>query len=238
MDQINEGLKAKYDEFNASAKPIDDWSVDGQRAQWFVDNVKKLDDLDKGMSAGLAATLGLIGTGRITGKDSGNISKLRHALTADLLSTIAKGATSEAGYVNALKKVKKIVDSDKKNLNGDLGGIFAPLVLQDELARGGYKTDEINLIIGGLYLIGLKGFEANTEGDKEAQYLLQHMQGGAAISAGYKTIASVNGKVKQFLTAARDALKSKFVIAEECTQGSFEAALNYILIESARRPRR
>ena len=236
MEQINEGLKAKYDEFNASAKPIGDWSVDGQRAQWFVDNVKKLDDLDKGMSAGLAATLGLIGTGRITGKDSGNISKLRHTLTADLLSTIAKGASSgEAGYVNALKKVKKIVDSDKKSLNGDLGGVFAPLVIQDELAKGGYKPDDINLILGGLYLIGLKGFEVNTEGDKEAQYYLQHMRGGAAISAGYKTIASVNGKVKDYFKAARDALKSKFVIAEECASASFESALIYVLNESAKR---
>ena len=235
MEQINEGLKAKYDEFNASAKPDGDWSVDGQRAQWFVDNVKKLDDLDKGMSAGLAATLGLIGTGRITGKDSGNISKLRHTLTADLLATIAKGASSESGYVNALKKVKKIVDSDKKSLNGDLGGVFAPLVIQDELAKGGYKPDEINLILGGLYLIGLKGFEANTEGDREAQRYLQRMRGGAAISAGYKTIASVDGKVKQYLTAARDALKSKFVVAEECASASFESALIYVLNESAKR---
>lgn len=235
MDQINEGLKAKYDEFNASAKPIDDWSVDGQRAQWFVDNVKKLDDLDKGMGAGIAATLGLIGTGRITGRDSKNINKMRETLTADLLSTIAKGASSgEAGYVNALKKVKKNIDGIK-GLDGSLSGMFSPLYIQDELARGGYKPDEINLILGGLYLIGLKGFEANTEGDKEAQRFLQRMRGGAAISAGYKTIASVDGKVKQFLTAARDALKSKFDIAEECTHGSFEAALNYILVESAKR---
>lgn len=235
MDQINEGLKAKYDEFNASAKPIDDWSVDGQRAQWFVDNVKKLDDLDKGMGAGIAATLGLIGTGRITGRDYKNINKMRETLTADLLSTIAKGASSgEAGYVNALKKVKKNIDGIK-GLDGSLSGMFSPLYIQDELARGGYKPDEINLILGGLYLIGLKGFEANTEGDKEAQRFLQRMRGGAAISAGYKTIASVDGKVKQFLTAARDALKSKFVIAEECTTGPFEAALNYILVESAKR---
>lgn len=237
MDQINEGLKQKYDEFNASAKPIDDWSVDGQRAQWFVDNVKKLDDIDKGMSAGIAATLGLIGTGRITGRDSGNISKMRHTLTADLLSTIAKGASSgQAGYVNALKKVKKIVDG-VKGLHGDLDGMFQPLIVQDELARGGYKPDEVNLILGGLYLIGLKGYEPNAEGDKEAKDYLRHMQGGAAISASYKTIASVNGKVKEYLTAARDALKSKFVIAEECASGSFEAALNYILIESAKRRR-
>lgn len=237
MDQINESLKAKYDEFNKSAKPIDDWSVDGQRAQWFVDNVKKLDDIDKGMGAGIAATLGLIGTGRITGRDSKNINKMRETLTADLLSTIAKGAASgQAGYVNALKKVKKNIDG-VNGLDGSLSGMFSPLYIQDELARGGYKPEEINLIIGGLYLIGLKGFEANTEGDREAQRFLQRMQGGAAISAGYKTIASVSGKVKEYFTAARDALKTKFVIAEECTNGSFEAALNYILNESAKRRR-
>lgn len=234
MEQINEGLKAKYDEFNASAKPDGDWSVDGQRAQWFVDNVKKLDDLDKGMGAGILATLGLIGTGRITGRDSKNINKMRETLTADLLATIAKGASSESGYVNALKKVKKITDS-VKGLNGELAGMFSPLYIQDELAKGGYKPDEINLILGGLYLIGLKGFEANTEGDREAQRYLQRMRGGAAISAGYKTIASVDGKVKQYLTAARDALKSKFVIAEECASASFESALIYVLNESAKR---
>ena len=234
MEQINEGLKAKYDEFNSSAKPDGDWSVDGQRAQWFVDNVKKLDDLDKGMGAGILATLGLIGTGRITGRDTKNINKMRETLTADLLSTIAKGASSESGYVNALKKVKKITDS-VKGLNGELAGMFSPLYIQDELAKGGYKPDEINLILGGLYLIGLKGFEANTEGDREVQRYLQRMRGGAAISAGYKTIASVDGKVKQYLTAARDALKSKFVIAEECASASFESALIYVLNESAKR---
>lgn len=178
----------------------------------------------------LPPRLGLL----VRGATLKNIDKMRETLTADLLATIAKGASSESGYVNALKKVKKNIDG-VKGLDGSLTGMFSPLYIQDELAKGGYKPEEINLILGGLYLIGLKGFEANTEGDKEAQRYLQRMRGGAAISAGYKTIASVDGKVKQYLAAARDALKSKFVIAEECASASFESALIYVLNESTKR---
>ena len=29
MEQINEGLKAKYDAYNATLKPDDDWTVEG-----------------------------------------------------------------------------------------------------------------------------------------------------------------------------------------------------------------
>ena len=47
MDQINEGLKAKFDAYNATLKQIDDWTVEGQRLVWAADNLKKLDDLDK-----------------------------------------------------------------------------------------------------------------------------------------------------------------------------------------------
>lgn len=33
-EQINEGLKASYDAYNATLKPIEDWTVEGQRLVW------------------------------------------------------------------------------------------------------------------------------------------------------------------------------------------------------------
>lgn len=231
MDQINEGLKAKFDAYNANLKQIDDWTVEGQRLVWAADNLKKLDDLDKGISKELVASFALTGTGRYTGRDSKNIATIRDNLNKDLIQTILKGATSEAGYVNALKKVKKILDDNKDIVGTREGAIKPSLIIH--MMEGRYKPEEINLVLGGLYLIGMKGLEGSEE--RETQRALQQMQGGAAISMGYKTIASVSGKVKDYFTAARDALKSKYVIAEECTTGSFEAALNYILTESAKR---
>ena len=133
--------------------------------------------------------------------------------------------------MNALKKVKKILD-DNSAIVGIIEGPIKPSLIVHRM-EDRYKAEEMNLVLGGLYLIGMKGLEGSEE--RETQRALQQTQGGAAISMGYKTIASVSGKVKEYFTAARDALKSKYVIAEECTNGSFEAALNYILIESARR---
>nr|DAV42593.1 MAG TPA: hypothetical protein [Caudoviricetes sp.] len=231
MEQINEGLKAKYDAFNATIDPDGEWTAEGQRLVWAAENLKKLDDLDKGISKDLVASFALIGTGRYTGRDSKNIAIIRDNLNKDLIQTILKGASTEAGYVNALKKVKKILD-DNKAITSTLEGAIKPSLILHRM-EGQYKPEEINLVLGGLYLIGMKGLEGSEE--REVQRALQRMQGGAAISMGYKTIASVDGKVKQYLTAARDALKSKFVIAEECASASFESALIYVLNESTKR---
>nr|DAW10301.1 MAG TPA: hypothetical protein [Caudoviricetes sp.] len=231
MEQINEGLKAKYDAYNATLKPDGDWTVEGQRLAWAAENIKKLDDLDKNISKDLVASFALTGTGRYTGRDSKNIAIIRDNLNKDLIQTILKGASTEAGYVSALKKVKKILD-DNKAITSTLEGAIKPSLILHRM-EGQYKPEEINLVLGGLYLMDMKGLEGSEE--REVQRALQRMQGGAAISMGYKTIAAVSGKVKQYFTAARDALKSKYVIAEECTSGSFEAALNYVLVESAKR---
>ena len=229
MDQINEGLKAKYDAHVATLKQDGDWTVDGQKLAWAADNIKKLGDLDKDVSKDLAVALKVMDTGKRTGRDSGNVAKMYDNPSNDLIQTILKGASSEAGYVNALKKVKKILD-DNAAVIGRYG-LLRPSLIAHRME--GRKPEEINLVLGGLYLIGMTGLEGSEE--RETQRALQRTQGGAAISMGYKTIASVSGKVKDYFTAARDALKSKYVIAEECTTGSFEAALNYILVESAKR---
>ena len=231
MEQINEGLKASYDAYNATLKPIEDWTVEGQRLVWAAENLKKLDDLDKNISKDLVASFALTDSGRYTGKDSKNIAIIRDNLNKDLIQTILKGASTEAGYVNALKKVKKILD-DNKDIVGTRTGAIKPSLILHRM-EGQYKPEEINLVLGGLYLMGMKGLEGSEE--REVQRALQRMQGGAAISMGYKTIASVDGKVKQYFTAARDALKSKYVIAEECASASFESALIYVLNESAKR---
>lgn len=133
--------------------------------------------------------------------------------------------------MSALKKVKKILD-DNKAITSTLEGAIKPSLILHRM-EGQYKPEEINLVLGGLYLMDMKGLEGSEE--REVQRALQRMQGGAAISMGYKTIASVSGKVKQYFTAARDALKSKYVIAEECASASFESALIYVLNESAKR---
>nr|DAO96992.1 MAG TPA: hypothetical protein [Caudoviricetes sp.] len=231
MEQINEGLKAKYDAYNATLKPDGDWTVEGQRLAWAAENIKKLDDLDKNISKDLVASFALTGTGRYTGRDSKNIAIIRDNLNKDLIQTILKGASTEAGYVSALKKVKKILD-DNKAITSTLEGAIKPSLILHRM-EGQYKPEEINLVLGGLYLMDMKGLEGSEE--REVQRVLQRMQGGAAISMGYKTIASVSGKVKQYFTAARDALKSKYVIAEECASASFESALIYVLNESAKR---
>lgn len=231
MEQIDEGLKAKYDAYNATLKPIEDWTVEGQRLAWAAENIKKLDDLDKNISKDLVASFALTGTGRYTGRDSKNIAIIRDNLNKDLIQTILKGASTEAGYVSALKKVKKILD-DNKAITSTLEGAIKPSLILHRM-EGQYKPEEINLVLGGLYLMDMKGLEGSEE--REVQRALQRMQGGAAISMGYKTIASVDGKVKQYFTAARDALKSKYVIAEECASASFESALIYVLNESAKR---
>lgn len=230
MDQINEGLKAKYDAHSATLKQDGDWTVDGQKLAWAADNIKKLGDLDKDVSKDLAVALKVMNTGKYTGRDSNSVAKMYDNLSNDLIQTILKGASSEAGYVNALKKVKKILDDNAVVIGRD--GLLRPSLIVHRM-EGRYKPEEINLVLGGLYLIGMKGLEGSEE--RETQRALQRTQGGAAISIGYKTIASVDGKVKDYFTAARDALKSKYVIAEECTSGSFEAALNYVLVESAKR---
>lgn len=230
MNQINEGLKAKYDAHIATLKQDGDWTVDGQKLAWAAANIKKLDDLDKAVSKDLAVALKVMDTGKYTGRDSGNVAKMYDNLSNDLIQTILKGASSEAGYVNSLKKVKKILDDNAAVIGRD--GLLRPSLIVHRM-EGRYNAEEMNLVLGGLYLIGMKGLEGSEE--RETQRALQRMQGGAAISMGYKTIASVSGKVKDYFTAARDALKAKYTIAEECTTGSFEAALNYILTESAKR---
>lgn len=231
MEQINEGLKAKYDAYNATLKQDDDWTVEGRRLVWAAENLKKLDDLDKGISKDLASSFAITNTGRVTGRDYKNIATIRDNLNKDLIQTILRGASTADGYVNALKKVKKILDNNK-DIVGTLEGAIKPSLIIHRM-EGQYKPEEINLVLGGLYLIGMKGLEGSEE--RETQRALQRMQGGAAISMGYKTIASVSGKVKDYFTAARDALKSKYVIAEECTKGTFESALIYVLNESAKR---
>ena len=193
--------------------------------------LKKLDDLDKFISKELAASFAITDTGRVTGRDYKNIATIRDNLNKDLIQTILKGSATEAGYVNALKKVKKILDDNKEIVGTRTGAIKPSLIIHR--MEGQYKPEEINLVLGGLYLIGMKGLEGSEE--METQRALQRMQGGAVISMGYKTIASVDGKVKQYFTTARDALKSKFVIAEECASASFESALIYVLNESAKR---
>mgnify|MGYP000987080142 CR=1 FL=1 len=229
MDRINEGLKAKYDAHIATLKQDGDWTVDGQKLAWAAANIKKLDDLDKAVSKDLASALKVMDTGKYTGRDSNSVAKMYDNLSDDLIQTILKGASSEAGYVNALKKVKKILDDNADVIGRD--GFLRPSLIVHRME--GRKPEEINLVLGALYLIGMKGLEGSEE--RETQRALQRTQGGAAISMGYKTIASVDGKVKQYFTAARDALKSKYVIAEECASASFESALIYVLNESAKR---
>ena len=38
MEQLDEGLNAKYDAFNATIDPNSEWAVEGQRLVWAAEN--------------------------------------------------------------------------------------------------------------------------------------------------------------------------------------------------------